>query len=182
MESRTASNVAQPYPLFLRHDARYPEALAVQRGLAQEYPRDYLFRLEEANLTKDKGDGTAAIAAYKRVLEDARKPGYFIDPRLQMTYFGLADTQRGSEPDRRCRSELPERGLPAQMQRLASPPCPAQRREDVSISSTRAATKPSSNTNKPLREAGTSPKPTKPTNTSKTSYTGKQPHFLRLSK
>ncbi len=81
--------------LFLRHDARYPEALAVQRGLAQEFPRDYLFRLEEANLTKDKGDGPGAIAAYKRLLDDARKPGFFIDPRLQMGYFGLADTQRG---------------------------------------------------------------------------------------
>ena len=89
IECRTALS------LFLRHDGRYPEALAVQRGLAQEFPRDYLFRLEEANLTKDKGDGPGAIAAYKRVLEDARKPGYFIDPRLQMTYFGLADTQRG---------------------------------------------------------------------------------------
>ena len=89
IESRTALS------LFLRHDARYPEALAVQHGLAVEYPRDYLFRLEEANLTKDKGDGPAAIATYKKVLEDARKPNYFIDPRLQMAYFGLADTQRG---------------------------------------------------------------------------------------
>ncbi len=89
VESRTALS------LFLRHDARYPEALAVQHGLAEQYPRDYLFRLEEANLTKDKGDGPGAIAAYKRVLDDARKPNYFIDPRLQMTYFGLADTQRG---------------------------------------------------------------------------------------
>ncbi|HMH14625.1 MAG TPA: hypothetical protein VK578_16120 [Edaphobacter sp.] len=89
IESRTALS------LFLRHDARYPEALAVQHGLAVEFPRDYLFRLEEANLTKDKGDGPAAIVAYKNVLEDSRKPSYFIDPRLQMTYFGLADTQRG---------------------------------------------------------------------------------------
>lgn len=89
VECRTALS------LFLRHDARYAEALAVQRGLAQEFPHDYLFQLEEANLTKDKGDGLAAIAVYKRVLEDARKPGYFNDARLQMTYFGLADTQRG---------------------------------------------------------------------------------------
>jgi hypothetical protein len=89
IESRTALS------LFLRHDARYPEALAVEHGLAVEYPRDYLFRLEEANLTKDKGDGLGAIVAYKKVLEDSHKPNYFIDPRLQMTYFGLADTQRG---------------------------------------------------------------------------------------
>jgi tetratricopeptide (TPR) repeat protein len=89
IESRTALS------LFLRHDARYPEALTVQRGLAQQFPRDFLFRLEEANITKDEGDGPGAIALYKAVLADARKPGYFLEPRLHMAYFGLADTQRG---------------------------------------------------------------------------------------
>jgi tetratricopeptide (TPR) repeat protein len=89
VESQTALS------LFLRHDAHYDEAIAVQRGLAQQYPHDYLFRLEEANLTKDKGNGPGAIALYKKVLEDGRKPGYFFDPRLHMAYFGLADTQRG---------------------------------------------------------------------------------------
>jgi len=89
IESRTALS------LFLRHDGRYAEALGVQHGLAQEFPHDYLFRLEEANLTKDKGNGPTAIATYKRVLDDASKPGFFTDARLQMAYFGLADTQRG---------------------------------------------------------------------------------------
>jgi tetratricopeptide (TPR) repeat protein len=89
VESRTTLS------LFLRHDGRYPEALAVQHGLAQQFPHDYLFRLEEANLTKDKGDGPGAIAIYKQVIADAMKPGYFVDPRLQMAYFGLADTERG---------------------------------------------------------------------------------------
>jgi tetratricopeptide (TPR) repeat protein len=89
VESRTALS------LFLRHDARYPEALAVERALAEQYPRDYLFRLEVANITKDSGNGPTAIAAYKAILVDAAKPGYFFDPRLHMTYFGLADTQRG---------------------------------------------------------------------------------------
>ena len=80
----TATNVESrtTLSLFLRHDGRYDEALAVQHGLAHQYPHDYLFRLEEANLTKDKGDGPAAIAIYKQVIADARKPGYFIDPRL----------------------------------------------------------------------------------------------------
>jgi hypothetical protein len=81
--------------LFLRHDGRYAEAIVVQHSLAQEYPHDYLFRLEEANLTKDKGDGPAAITIYRTVLADAAKPGYFVDPRLQMAFFGLADTERG---------------------------------------------------------------------------------------
>ncbi len=89
VESRTVLS------LFLRHDARYPEALVVQRGLAEQYPHDYLFRLEEANLTKDKGNGPEAIGLYKQVLADAARPGYFVDPRLQMAWFGLADTQRG---------------------------------------------------------------------------------------
>jgi hypothetical protein len=89
VESRTVLS------LFLRHDARYHEALAVQHGLAEQYPHNYLFRLEEANLTKDEGNGPAAIALYKEVLADAAKAGYFADPRLQMAWFGLADTQRG---------------------------------------------------------------------------------------
>lgn len=89
VESRTTLS------LFLRHDARYPEALAVQHGLAVEFPHDYLFRLEEANLSKDEGIGPKAIDVYKAVIDDAKKPGYFTDPRLQMAYFGLADTQRG---------------------------------------------------------------------------------------
>lgn len=81
--------------LFLRHDARYSEALVVQHGLATEYPHDYLFRLEEANLAKDEGNAALAIETYKRVLADAAKPGYFTDPRLQLAYYGLADTERG---------------------------------------------------------------------------------------
>lgn len=89
VESRTVLS------LFLRHDGRYSEALAVQHGLAAEFPHDYLFRLEEANLTKDEGNGPAAIARYREVLADAAEPGYFIDARLQLALFGLADTQRG---------------------------------------------------------------------------------------
>jgi len=89
VESRTALS------LFLRHDGRYPEALAVQRGLAQDYPHDYLFRLEVANLTKDEGHGLEAIALYRQVIDDAQRPRYFIDVRLQQAWFGMADTQRG---------------------------------------------------------------------------------------
>lgn len=89
VESRTVLS------LFLRHDARYREALEVQEALAKQYPHDYLFQVEVANLLKDSGQGEAAIAAYKHVLELAARPGYFTDPRLQMAWFGLADTDRG---------------------------------------------------------------------------------------
>lgn len=89
VESKTALS------LFLRHDARYPEALQVQHGLADQYPHDFLFRLEVANLLKDEGHGLEAIAEYKKVLTDAAKPGYFADARLQLAFFGLGDTERG---------------------------------------------------------------------------------------
>jgi tetratricopeptide (TPR) repeat protein len=89
VESRTALS------LFLRHDGRYTEALQVERSLTAQYPHDFLFVLEVANLLKDEGHGYEAIAAYKQVLDEAQQPGYFIDPRLQMAWFGLAETQRG---------------------------------------------------------------------------------------
>ena len=81
--------------LFLRHDARYPEALAVAHKLAEMYPNNFLFRLEQGNLTKDAGRGPEAIRVYRVVLADAAKPGYFADARLQLPYFGLAETERG---------------------------------------------------------------------------------------
>ena len=81
--------------LFLRHEHRYAEASTVAQGLARQYPRDFLFRLEEANLMKDAGRGPEAIALYHAVLDDAAKPGYFTEPRLQLAYFGLGETERG---------------------------------------------------------------------------------------
>jgi tetratricopeptide (TPR) repeat protein len=89
VESQTALS------LFLRHDQRYEEAYVVAHGLAQQYPHDFLFRLEEANLKKDAGHGPEAIAIYRTVIADAGKRGYFVEPRLQLAYFGLAETQRG---------------------------------------------------------------------------------------
>ena len=89
VESRTILS------LFLRHDAQYPAALDVQRSLQKEYPHNYIFCLEVANLLKDEGHGLEAIAAYKQVLDDASKPGYFVKPRYQLAWFGLADTERG---------------------------------------------------------------------------------------
>lgn len=89
VESQTALS------LFLRHDRRYSEAFAVAKRLAEQYPHDYLFRLEEANLMKDGGHGPEAIALYQTVLNDAATPGYFVDARLQLAYLGLAETQRG---------------------------------------------------------------------------------------
>jgi tetratricopeptide (TPR) repeat protein len=81
--------------LFLRREARYKEAIQVVRGLKSEYPHDYLFCLEEANLRKDDGEGMLAVDAYREILANAAKPGYFAEARLELAYFGLGDALRG---------------------------------------------------------------------------------------
>jgi hypothetical protein len=81
--------------LFLRREAKYKEAIEVVRGLKREYPHDFLFCLEEANLRKDDGEGMAAVDAYREVLADNAKPGYFYSARMELAYFGLGDALRG---------------------------------------------------------------------------------------
>ncbi len=81
--------------LFLRREGRYKEAIQVIRKLKGEYPRDYLFSLEEANLRKDDGEGMIAVEAYRGILAANAKPGYFYSPRMELTYFGLGDALRG---------------------------------------------------------------------------------------
>ena len=89
VEARTA------LMLFLRREARYPEAGEVAKSLKDQYPRDFLFWLEEANLMKDSGDANAAIARYRATLEQAKKPGYFPNAHLELAWYGLGDTLRG---------------------------------------------------------------------------------------
>lgn len=81
--------------LFLRREARYKEAIRVILGLKKEYPHDFLFCLEEANLRKDDGEGMVAVEAYRKIIEHNARPGYFIDARLELAYFGLGDALRG---------------------------------------------------------------------------------------
>jgi tetratricopeptide (TPR) repeat protein len=83
--------------LFLRRDAKYQEAEQVAESLVSEYPRDFLFHLEVANLQKDAGQGFKAISSYREVLDLAKKPGYFVTTHLELVYFGLADSLRGQK-------------------------------------------------------------------------------------
>lgn len=91
VESRTAMM------LFLRREAKYKEAKEIAEGLAREYPRDFLFALEVANLSKDDGEGMKAVAAYRDVIDEARRPGYFPSSHLELAYFGLGDSLRGQK-------------------------------------------------------------------------------------
>ncbi len=84
--------------IFLRREAQYPKALEVVDGLHQQYPHNFLFSLEEANLLKDSGQGMRAIAAYQALLTQASKPGgYYPDPHLEMAYYGLGEAARGQQ-------------------------------------------------------------------------------------
>lgn len=89
VESRTSMS------FFLRREARYQQALAINRTLVSQYPRNYLFRLEEANLSKDAGEGMKSVDLYRKIVTEAQSPGYFPSSHLELAYFGLGDSLRG---------------------------------------------------------------------------------------
>lgn len=80
--------------LFLRREQRYAESMDVVRTLTAAYPHNYLFALEEANLLKDWGKNDQALAAYRKLLDDASK-GNFFEPRLEFANYDLAEILRG---------------------------------------------------------------------------------------
>jgi tetratricopeptide (TPR) repeat protein len=80
--------------LFLRREQRYGEAMDIVRTLTTAYPHNYLFALEEANLLKDWGKNNEALAAYRKLLDQARSGQYF-EPRLEFANFDLAEILRG---------------------------------------------------------------------------------------
>jgi hypothetical protein len=89
VESRTV------LALFLRREAQYQRALAINQQLEAEYPRNFLFCLEHANISKDAGQGMKAVALYRKVIDDAARPGYFASAHVELAYFGLGASLRG---------------------------------------------------------------------------------------
>jgi tetratricopeptide (TPR) repeat protein len=81
--------------LFLRRESKYPQAIEVVKSLEAQYPHDYLFALEEANLRKDAGEGMVAVDTYRRIVANSEKTGYYASARLELLYFGLGDALRG---------------------------------------------------------------------------------------
>lgn len=82
--------------IFLRREAKYGKALEVIDGLAHQYPHNFLFALEQANLLKDSGEGMRAVAAYQALLQRATgSGGYYPDPHLEMAFYGLGEAARG---------------------------------------------------------------------------------------
>lgn len=82
--------------IFLRREAQYGQAIEVIDGLARQYPHNFLFALEQANLLKDSGKGMLAVAAYQALLQRATAPGgYYPDAHLELAYYGLGEAARG---------------------------------------------------------------------------------------
>jgi hypothetical protein len=81
--------------LFLRREAKYQQAIQVVLILKNQYPRDFLFCLEEANLRKDAGEGMQAVTAYRQILAENATTGYFASAKPELAYFGLGDALRG---------------------------------------------------------------------------------------
>lgn len=80
--------------LFLRREQRYQDGLKVVRSLTAEYPKNFLFALEEANLLKDMGSNQEALDSFEALLDDGHR-GRFHEPRLEFAYYGLGEMLRG---------------------------------------------------------------------------------------
>jgi tetratricopeptide (TPR) repeat protein len=89
VEARTA------LALFLRREAKYGEAAEWNDSLKRQYPHNFLFWLEAANLQKDAGHAQQAIVLYRALLDQSRRAGYFTNAHLELAWYGLADTLRG---------------------------------------------------------------------------------------
>jgi len=82
--------------LFLRRDHRYDEARAFMHDLAERYPRNYLFPLEEANLLRASGRAPEAAAAYRKVWQSGRE-GKYGNLHYETAAWGLGELQRSQK-------------------------------------------------------------------------------------
>lgn len=92
--AETSTDARAALALFLRREARYDDALRIAHDLAVQYPKNFIFALEEANLLKDAGRGNEAIEAYNRILLNG-KANFYADPHLERAVFGLAESLKG---------------------------------------------------------------------------------------
>jgi hypothetical protein len=80
--------------LFLRREARYGDASSVVQTLTSQYPKNFLFALENCNLLKDGGKGPDAISCYEKLVGGANS-GEYASPHIEFAAFGLAESLRG---------------------------------------------------------------------------------------
>jgi tetratricopeptide (TPR) repeat protein len=81
--------------LFLRREQRYPEAIKIVDGLAASYPKNFLLALELANLYNASGNGTEAVAVYRKLLKQSEAGFFPADAHIEMAYYGLGEALKG---------------------------------------------------------------------------------------
>lgn len=82
--------------LFLRREHRYDEAREFMHELAERYPRNYLFPLEEANLLRSSGHAPEAAAAYRKVWQSGRE-GKYDGLHYEIAAWGLGELLRSQK-------------------------------------------------------------------------------------
>jgi hypothetical protein len=93
-ENRTDAKVV--LSLFLRREYRFDEARVLMHELAVQYPRNYLFPLEEANLLRAGGHLQEAAAAYRKVWQNGRD-GKYGNLHYEISAWGLGELLRSQK-------------------------------------------------------------------------------------
>ncbi len=89
-----ASDAKIALALFLRREQKYAEAIQVVGQLQQEHPKNFLVAAEYAHLLNAAGHGQAAIAAYRKVVDNCRSNVYAVC-QLAVPAYGLGEALRG---------------------------------------------------------------------------------------
>jgi hypothetical protein len=82
--------------VFLRREHRYGESLEIARALTLRYPRNFLFPLEEANLSRASGKNSEAEEQYRRVWQNGRA-GKYGNLHYEMAALGLGNLLRSEK-------------------------------------------------------------------------------------
>lgn len=82
--------------LFLRREHRFDEARTLMHELAAQYPRNYLFPLEDANLLRAGGHVQEAAAAYRKVWQNGRE-GKYGNLHYEISAWGLGELLRSQK-------------------------------------------------------------------------------------
>lgn len=82
--------------LFLRRERRLDEARAQMHDLAERFPRNYLFPLEEGNLLRSGGHPSEAAAAYRKVWQNGRE-GKYGNLHYEAAAWGLGELLRSQK-------------------------------------------------------------------------------------
>lgn len=79
--------------LFLRREGRFEDALVIVQTLRKEYPRNFLFALEEGNLLNAEGKHEEAVKSVRELLTDC-KHGKYPNAHLETAYFTMGQALR----------------------------------------------------------------------------------------